>query len=339
MLKAILLRLAGAIPVLLLVICGIFALLHLAPGDAASMLASSDAGPEEVEKLRLLWGLDQPLYVQFGKFLLNVLHLDLGTSLRYQQPVVSMIAERLPATLELALVTLIIAVGVGVPLGIAAALKKGKWVDGLVSMIAVAGVSAPSFWMGILLVLLFSADLHILPSSGRLPYGTPISESTGFYLVDSLKAGQFRTFGLVLIHLALPAMTLAAGMVGIIARIARSALIDVGQEDFISTAVAKGVSRARIIRHHLLPNAAIPITTIIGLELGVLMSGTIIVEVIFSWPGVGSLLYQAVNVRDTPLTTGVVVVYTTLFIALNVLIDMFYFIIDPRVAAAGGARH
>ena len=129
------------------------------------------------------------------------------------------------------------------------------------------------------------------------------------------------------------------GMIGIIARIARSALIDVGQEDFISTAVAKGLSRGQIVRRHLLPNAAIPITTIIGLELGVLMSGTIIVEVIFSWPGVGSLLFQAVNVRDTPLTTGVVVVYTTLFIALNVLIDLFYFIIDPRVGAAGGVRH
>src|SRR5436190_12354702 len=201
MLRAILLRLAGAIPVLFLVACGIFALLHLAPGDAASLLASSDAGPEEVEKLRLLWGLDQPLYVQFGKFLLNVAHLDLGTSLRYQQPVIAMIGERLPATLELAAVTLMIAVCVGVPLGIAAALHKGKLIDGLVSMIAVAGVSAPSFWMGILLVLLFSADLHLLPSSGRLPYGTPIADSTGFYLIDSVMAGQFRTFGLVLMHL------------------------------------------------------------------------------------------------------------------------------------------
>jgi ABC-type dipeptide/oligopeptide/nickel transport system permease component len=223
MLRAILLRLAGAIPVLFLVACGIFVLLHLAPGDAASLLASSDAGPEEVEKLRLLWGLDQPLYIQFGKFLLNIMHFDLGVSLRYQQPVIAMIAERLPATLELAAVTLVIAAGIGIPLGVAAALKKGKWIDGLVSMIAVAGVSAPSFWMGILLVLLFSADLHILPSSGRLPYGTPITESTGFYLIDSLKAGQFNTFRLVLTHLTLPAMTLAAGMIGIIARIARSA--------------------------------------------------------------------------------------------------------------------
>ena len=139
MLRAILLRLAGAIPVLFLVACGIFSLLHLAPGDAAALLSSTDAGPEDVERLRALWGLDQPLYVQFGKFLLNVAHLDLGTSLRYQQPVIAMIGERLPATLELAAVTLMIAVCVGVPLGIAAALHKGKVIDGLVSMIAVAG--------------------------------------------------------------------------------------------------------------------------------------------------------------------------------------------------------
>ena len=309
-----------------------------APGDAASLLAASDAGDADVAHLRELWGLDQPLYAQFGTFLVNLVHFDLGTSLRYQQPVTAMIVERLPATIELAVVTLIIAVGIGVPLGIAAALNKGKILDSVVSLVAVAGVSAPSFWIGILLVLLFSANLHILPSTGRLPYGTPIANHTGFYLIDSLAAGQFHTFGLVLMHLVLPAITLAAGIVGIIARISRGALIDVGQEDFVSTAVAKGLSRRQIVRRHLLPNAAIPITTIAGLELGVLMSGTIIVEVIFAWPGVGSLLFQAVNVRDTPLTTGIVIVYTLLFIALNLMIDFLYFVVDPRVAVAGGLR-
>jgi ABC-type dipeptide/oligopeptide/nickel transport system permease component len=337
MLRAILLRLGGVIPVLFLVACGIFALLHLAPGDAASLLASPDAGEAEVTRLRALWGLDQPLHVQFGRFLLNIARFDFGTSLRYQEPVISMIGERLPATLELAAVALTIAAVLGIGLGIVAALKKGKLADGIVSVVAIAGVSAPSFWVGILFVLLFSAELNLLPSGGRLPFGTPIEGKTGFYLFDSLAHGQFETFQLVLMHLALPALTLAAGMIGIIARITRSALVDVGQEDFISTAVAKGLSRRAIVRRHLLPNAAIPISTIIGLELGVLISGTIIVEVIFSWPGVGSLLYQAVTARDTPLTTGVVVVYTTLFIALNVLIDLFYFVIDPRVRSGAGA--
>jgi ABC-type dipeptide/oligopeptide/nickel transport system permease component len=337
MLKAIVLRLVGAVPALVLVTAGIFVLIHLAPGDAASLLAPDEAGEAEVARLRALWGLDQPLIVQLGRFLFNVAHLEFGTSLRYQQPVISLIAARLPATLELALVTLLIAVAAGVPLGIAAALNRRKVGDGLVSLIAVAGVSAPAFWMGILLVLLFSAKLNLLPSGGRLPYGTPITTQTGFYLFDSLVHGQFSTFGLVLAHLTLPALTLAAGMVGIIARITRSAVVDVGREDFISTAVMKGLSRSQVVWRHLMPNAAIPISTIVGLELGALISGTIIVEVIFSWPGVGSLLYQAVTVRDTPLTTGVVIVYTGLFIVLNVLIDLFYFVVDPRVRSAGGA--
>ena len=338
MLKAIIFRLGGAIPVLVMVTCGIFALIHLAPGDAATLLAPDEAGPAEVARLRALWGLDQPLLVQLWRFITNAAQFNFGNSLRYQQPVIDLIAARLPATLELALVTLTIATTLGVPLGMAAALNKGKWIDNVVSFISIAGVSAPSFWIGILLVLLFSAELHLLPSGSRLPYGAPLEDGTGFFLLDSILQGRMDTFSLVLAHLVLPATTLALGMVGIIARITRSAIVDVGQEDFIYTAVAKGLTRGAIIRKHLLPNSAIPISTIIGLELGVLISGTIIAEVVFSWPGVGTLLYQAVSVRDTPLTTGVVVVYTMLFILLNVLIDLFYFMIDPRVRAAGGMK-
>jgi len=335
MLKAIIFRLGGAIPVLIMVTCGIFALIHLAPGDAATLLAPDEAGPAEVARLRAMWGLDQPLLVQLWRFLANAAQFNFGNSLRYQQPVIDLIASRLPATIELAVVTLTIAAAVGIPLGMTAALNKGKWIDSTVSFISIAGVSAPSFWIGILLVLLFSAELHLLPSGSRLPYGTPLEERTGFFLIDSLIQGQFDSFRLVALHLVLPATTIALGMVGIIARITRSAIVDVGQEDFIYTAVAKGLTRGAIVRRHLLPNSAIPISTIIGLELGVLISGTIIAEVVFSWPGVGTLLYQAVSVRDTPLTTGVVVVYTMLFIMLNVLIDLFYFIVDPRVRAAG----
>jgi peptide/nickel transport system permease protein len=334
MIRSIFLRIAGAVPVLLLVACGIFALLRLAPGDAATLLVPEDAPDEEVQRLRELWGLDESLPVQFGRFLLSLARLDLGLSLRYQAPVLDLIAERLPATFELAVVTLLFAVLIGVPLGLFAALHKGKLGDGAVSLIAVAGVSAPSFWVGILLVLFLSANLNLFPPSGRLPFGVPITETTGFFLIDSLMHGQFDTFRQVVAHLFLPALTLAAGMVGIIARITRSAVVDVGQEEFIFTAVAKGLNRRQIVRKHLLPNAAIPISTIIGLELGVLISGTIIVEVIFSWPGVGTLLYQAVTVRDTPLTAGVVVVYTGLFIVLNLLIDLFYFVVDPRLRAA-----
>lgn len=334
--KILMLRLIGALPVLFLVASGVFALINLAPGDAASLLLPEDSTPEQVAAIRAAWGLDQPILVQYWHFLVKTVHLDFGYSFRYQAAVGGLIADRLPATLELAVVSLALAVLVGVPLGMFAALHKGKIGDGAVSLLAVAGVSAPSFWIGILLVLLFSGTLNWLPSGSRLPYGTPLTPTTGFHLIDTLIHGDFESFRLTLVYMLMPAMTLATSMVGIIARITRSAIVDVGQEEFIFTAVAKGLKRRQIVRHHLLPNAAIPITTIVGLELGSLISGTIIVEVIFSWPGVGTLLYQSVNVRDTQLTNGVVLVYTAMFIILNVLIDIFYTIVDPRMRAAQG---
>ena len=338
MLSAIILRVGGAIPVLLLVICVLFALIHIAPGDAATLLAPDDAEPSEVARLRELWGLDQPIAVQLWRFIVNVVQFDFGTSLRYQQPVSSLIAQRLPATLELAAVTMVIAILVGVPLGLIAALNKGRIADGLVSFGAIFGVSAPSFWTGILLVLLFSSQLHWFPSGGRFPLDVQLQPGTGFLVVDTLVQGRFDALAVALQHLFLPAVTLALGMIGIIARITRSAVIDIAQEDFILTAVSKGRGRGAIVARHIIPNAAIPISTIVGLELGALLSGTIIVEVVYSWPGVGTLLWQAVTVRDTPLSTGIVIVYTMLFIALNVLIDLFYFVVDPRVRSAGMLR-
>jgi peptide/nickel transport system permease protein len=185
--------------------------------------------------------------------------------------------------------------------------------------------------------LLLSAQFHLLPSSGRLPYGIDIPTRTGLLTVDALLAGRPDLLPEVFRYLALPALTLAFNAMGIIARITRGAIIDIAQEEFITTAVANGLTRWRIVRAHLLPNAMIPITTILGLELGVLISGTIIVEVVFSWPGLGTLLYQAISVRDIPLTTGIVVTYTMLFIALNLVIDIIYFALDPRLRAAQAA--
>ena len=327
-------RLAGAAIVLLLVACGIFALLQLAPGDAATMLAPEDASAADLALLRTQWGLDQPLVPRFGVFLLHLARLDLGVSLRYQEPVARLIGERLPATVELAAAGLCLAVLIGVPLGIAAALHQGRAPDMVASLVAVAGVSAPAFWIGILLVLLFSAQLHLLPSSGRLGVDTALPDITGLHVLDSILQARPDALRDALAHLVLPATTLALGMLGIVARVTRASIITAGQQDFVLAAVAKGLRRGAIVRRHLLPNAAIPVITIIGLELGVLLSGTIIVEVVFAWPGLGSLLYQAVTVRDTPLTTGVVVVYAGLFILLNLLIDASYVLIDPRLRRA-----
>ena len=331
MLRHIAGRVLGAVPVVLLVALGIFALVRLAPGDAASTLAAEDATEADLARMRAQWGLDQPVLVQFFYFLTNLARLDFGTSYRYHAPVTELIGQRLPATIELAVIALLIAAAIAVPLGVATALRKGSWLDGLGSLVAVLGVSAPSFWIGILLVLSVSGYLNLLPSSGRIPLDVPLREMTGFVLIDSLLQGQVGVFRQGLEHILLPATTLAFGMIGIIARISRSAVIDVGQEEFVVTAVAKGLKRREVVRNHLLPNATVPIITIIGLELGTLISGSIVVEVVFSWPGLGSLLYSAVTFRDIPLTTGIVISYTFIFISRNVLVDLVYVLIDPRL--------
>ncbi|MDB5507712.1 MAG: dipeptide transport system permease protein OppB [Hyphomicrobiales bacterium] len=337
MVRAIAWRVAGVVPVLFLVTLVLFLLLRLAPGDAADLLVPDDATEAEIQRIRERWGLDRPWIEQYASFLLNLMKLDLGRSYRYGEDVFALIASRVPATIELASLALLVAAVIAIPLGILAALRKGKALDGAVSVFAIAGVSTPTFWLGILLVLLFSAELQLLPSGGRLPYGVQLPERTGLHLVDAVLAGRFDLIGLILSQLVLPVLTLAFSMVGIISRITRGAIIDVAQEEFITTSVAKGLTRGSIIRHHLLPNATVPITTILGLELGVLISGSIIVEVVFSWPGLGTLLYQAISVRDIPLVTGIVVTYTTLFILINVVIDIIYFAIDPRIRASQGA--
>jgi ABC-type dipeptide/oligopeptide/nickel transport system permease component len=334
LLRLISTRLVGAIPVLLLVTMAIFLLLRLAPGDPAELLLPDDATDQQIAETRENWGLDRPIWVQYGNFLTNLVRLDLGESYRYRAPVFELIGERLPATLELSFYALVIAVVIAIPLGTIAALNKGKVIDGVVSVFSISGVSAPSFWVGILLVLFFSGYMNLFPSSGRLPYGFDNPDITGFVTLDALLTGSMDSFLQALRYLTLPALTLALAMIGIISRITRSAVIDAGQEEHVVTAVAKGMTRGAIVRRHLMPNAAIPVVTIIGLELGALISGSIIVEVVFSWPGIGTLLFQAISVRDMPLTTGVVASYTLLFIALNLVIDIIYVLVDPRLRGA-----
>lgn len=331
MIRAISMRVGGTLAVLFLVCLAIFTMLRLVPGDAADIMLPDDATPEDAALLRARWGLDQPIWIQFLRFLSNAVRLDFGQSYRFRDDVWHLIAERIGATLELASVSLLIAVVVGLGFGIVAALRKGSFTDGVLSMLAIAGVSAPNFWIGIMLVLFFSAELNLLPSGGRLPYGVVIPSITGLLIPDALMSGRPDLAAIAIRHVLLPATTLALAMVGIIARITRSAMIDAGQEEFVFTAVAKGLSVPKIVVRHLLPNAAVPIVTIIGLELGGLLSGSIIVEVVFTWPGIGTLLFQSVSVRDIPLTLGIVVAYTTFFILLNATIDLVYLAIDPRL--------
>ncbi|MBQ2263627.1 MAG: ABC transporter permease [Loktanella sp.] len=324
-------RLLGAVPVLIVVAGIIFALMQLAPGDAVTMLISDEASEADKARIREAWGLDQPPFIQFLNFLGNALTGDFGTSFRYKMPVMDIVLERLPATVELSLAATFIAVLVGIPLGVLAASRPGSFWDGVASAFSFAGISMPNFWLGILLILLFAGHMNILPSGGREPWGMGLDRITGFLIIDSILQGRWDALLATLKHLALPAIVLGTNMMGIITQMTRAAVQDAMHEDFVMTARAKGLSERRVLWRHAFRNAMVGVVTIIGLEFGTLLSGAMIVETVFAWPGIGSLLISGISARDFPLIIGLVLVYTGIFILMNLLIDLFYTLIDPRI--------
>lgn len=324
-------RLIGVIPVLLIVAALVFTLMQLAPGDAVNMLISDEASEEDKARVRAAWGLDQPPVVQFASFAANAATGDFGMSFKFKVPVMELVAERLPATIELALAATLIAVAIGVPLGVLAAARPGGWLDSAASGLSFAGVSMPNFWIGILLILLFAGHLNWLPSGGREAWGMATPKVTGFLLIDTALAGRGDAFLAALKHLALPALVLGTNMTGIITQLTRAAVQEALGEDYIMTARAKGLSRARVLWRHGFRNALVGVVTIIGLELGALLSGAIMVETVFAWPGIGNLLLQGIGARDFPLIIGLVLVYTGIFILVNMITDLLYTILDPRI--------
>ena len=324
-------RVAGTVPVIILISLLVFMLVQAAPGDPADLLLSDEATAEDIAEARARWGLDQPVWVQYWKFLTAALQGDLGTSFRYADPVLTMIAERLPATIELAIVSIIIAVVVAVPLGVWAGARPNSWVDNLGSLVGFFGISMPNFWFGIMLILVVSGILNLLPSAGRDTYGVAGDPITGFYLLDSVIKGNWRGLWDGLAHIIMPAVALGTNMMGILMRVTRSSVMEVMHEDYITTARAKGVSERSVLWRHAVRNALIPIITVVGLELGTLLSGSIIVETVFSWPGSGQLLISAITSRDYPLITGTVLTYTLAFVIINFTIDILYAAIDPRI--------
>ncbi|PJF09302.1 ABC transporter permease [Pseudorhodobacter sp. MZDSW-24AT] len=324
-------RLLGAIPVLVVVAGIVFALMQFAPGDAVSMLISDEASEADKARIREAWGLHRPPVVQFLNFLAKAAQGDFGMSFRYREPVMEIVLARLPATVELAMAATLVAVLVGIPLGVLAGARPGSIWDSLASTFSFAGISMPNFWMGILLILLFAGHWHILPSGGREPWGLGLDRITGFLLLDALLQGRGDAFAAALKHLALPAIVLGTNMMGIITQLTRASVQEALHEDFVMTARAKGLSAARVLWRHAFRNALIGVVTIIGLEFGALLSGAMIVETVFAWPGIGSLLVQGISSRDYPLIIGLVLVYTTIFILVNLLIDLAYTIIDPRI--------
>ena len=324
-------RLVGTIPVMVLISLLVFLLIQAAPGDPTLMLLGEDSTAEDIAEARVRWGLDQPVYVQYVKFFMSAAQGNLGRSFKYDEPVLDVIINRIPATLELAAASLIIAVIFAIPLGVWAAAKPNSWVDNTGTTFGLFGISMPSFWFGIMLILLFAGILNILPSAGRDTYGIAGPRITGFYILDSVIEGNWAGVRDGAEHLFLPALALGSNMLGILMRVTRSSVLEVMHEEYVTTARAKGLEERKVLWRHVVRNALIPVITVVGLELGTLLSGSIIVETVFSWPGSGSLLIIALNARDHPLVTGLVLVYTTAFVAINFLIDVLYAVIDPRI--------
>lgn len=333
MFKFILKRLLSLLPVLIGITLLVFTLLHLIPGDPAVVLLGERATPEQIESLRQQLGLNQPLPIQYFKFLFNVIRLDFGKSIISGIPIIDEIKTRWPATFELSLAAMLIALILGIPAGIFAAIRKNSWLDNLLMSSSLIGVSLPVYWLGLLLIYLFAVNLQLLPPSGRISVETGFNFQpiTGFYLLDSLLRLDINTLQDVLSHLILPAITLGTIPLAIIARITRSAMLEVLSQDYIRTARAKGVPEYFVILKHALKNAFLPISTTVGLQFGTLLGGAILTETIFSWPGIGSWIYEGILARDYPVVQGGVIFVSVTFVLINLLVDLSYTFLDPRI--------
>jgi peptide/nickel transport system permease protein len=281
----------------------VFVAVRVAPGDPAAMMLGVDATEKDLAALREKLGLDRPMLVQYLEYLARAARFDLGNSLRLDMPAMQAIGERVAGTTRLAFAAMLLAVAISFPLGIAAALRQGSWIDRLVSVVSLFGQSAPNFWIGIMFILVFARQLRLFPSAGA-------------------ETGQ---------HLVLPALTLGLPLVGVLTRLVRSGMLDVLYEDYVRTARAKGLTSRVVIVRHALVNMLIPVITLVGLQLGHLLGGTVIVETVFAWPGVGRLLVEAISNRDYPLVQAAILFITTGFILINFLVDLSYGWLDPRV--------
>lgn len=276
-------------------------------------------------------GLNAPIVWQFIDFLKNAITGNFGTSYYTNQPVIKEIAARFPATVELAICSIIFASVLGVLLGVISAVKKNTAVDYTSTLLALVGISMPIFWLGILLIMLFSGTLHILPSTGRIdPMLQPVG-GTGLYLWDTLTSGDFEAFGNAVQHLILPTVALGLYSMAIITRMTRSSMLDTLNQDYIRTARAKGITKRHVVTHHALRNAMIPVTTVIGLQFGSLLGGAVLTETVFAWPGIGSYTVQCIQKSDFPVVQAVVLIVATIYVLINLIVDLIYAFLDPRI--------
>ena len=331
MLRFLLQRLGQTVLVVFGVSVIVFSLVHLTPGDPVDALFSGqNVTAQQKAEYRHQLGLDQPLVHQYASFAGGAVQGDLGASLRGGQPVWSMIGDTLPATLELTLAALLVAIIIAVPIAVVSALRHGSVWDRGGSIGALFGISMPSFWLGIMLILVFSVRLHMFPASGRLAIGTGLQQITGLVLVDALLEGNWPAFASGLQHLALPAVTLGAAIAATLARVLRSGLLEVKGQDYVEALKARGLPFFQILRH-MLRNALPATVTVMGVRIGVLLGGAIVVETVFSWPGVGRLIVDSIRNRDYPVVQGAVLVMAVLFVLVNLATDLLHGWLDPRV--------
>ncbi len=325
-------RLAVVIPTFLGITLLVFSLIRMIPGDPVEAL-SGERGMEPARYARLMheFGLDRPLPVQYGEFVWRALHGDLGFSIVSHEPVLREFLDRFPATFELALCAILFAMLIGIPAGMLAAVKRNTPVDYGVMGVSLAGYSMPIFWWALLLILFFSVHLGWTPVSGRLDILFDPPKVTGLMLIDAWLSGEEGAFRSAASHLILPTIALGTIPLATLARMTRSAMLEVLREDYIRAARAKGLSPFRVVVKHALRNALIPVVTVLGLQVGVLMGGAVLTETIFAWPGIGKWLIEAIHRRDYPVVQGGILLTATLVIVVNLVVDLLYGLIDPRV--------
>jgi peptide/nickel transport system permease protein len=331
MLRFVVRRLLQLIPTLLLLSLLVFAWLRSLPGGPASAFLGDRATPERIAEYNRLIGLDQPLYVQYGRFLARVATGDFGTSTKTSQPVLEEIGRAMPATVELSIAALLIAVLLGIPLGYLAAQQRGRPLDVATIIGTLVGVAVPVFFLGYLLKAVFAVELGWFPPSGRQAVGIDATEVTGFAVLDGLLTREWDASLDALSHLVLPAIALATIPLAVIVRITRASVLDVLESDFVRTANSKGLTPGVIRTRHVLRNALLPVSTTIGLQVGLLLGGAVLTEKVFNWGGIGTLLADAITEKDYPRLQALLLLGALVYVLVNLLVDLSYALIDPRV--------
>lgn len=320
------------IPIVLLAVATLtFFTLRIVPGDPIDLLATQNLSAEQMTRMRQEWGLDKPLWEQYAVFLQGLVRGDLGASLTSGVPITRLLFEKMPPTIELAVVAMVISSIIGVGAGILSAVTSSRFLDYSVRTVAVLGLSMPWFWIAIMLIVLFSVKLGWLPSNGRLAPGMEYERITNFMLIDTVITGNWAALRSFLEHLALPALAIGLTSAGFAARLTRSSMLEVLNEDYIRAARARGLRERSVIFRHALKNAILPVITLQGLQFGALLGGAVITEIVFSWPGLGRMLIDAILRRDYPVVQGTVMFVAFFYVLANLGVDMLYHAVDPRV--------